>query len=175
MARGWCSLMICRPPRVPPGEFNRLYTTSDQAIRASIDSLPAKAPDRERSPREIAQEILQRRLGGGPRGWPPSGSPTGRPGAGVGKALPRTQLLTRPRPAGVLSLLGSGRAPGAGIGRPARHGAAPLGVILDTGGAEPSAMAFLVGLRPLRKDELGFRGCGGLAGQCMPPVEAADA
>jgi hypothetical protein len=57
--------MICRPPRVPPGEFNRLYTTSDQAIRASIDSLPAKAPDREKSPREIAQEILQPRLGEG--------------------------------------------------------------------------------------------------------------
>lgn len=50
-------------PLLPPGEFNRLYTTSDQAIRASVDSLPAKAPDREKSPREIAQEILQRRLG----------------------------------------------------------------------------------------------------------------
>jgi hypothetical protein len=50
-------------PLLPPGEFNRLYTTSDQAIQASVDSLPAKAPDREKSPREIAQEILQRRLG----------------------------------------------------------------------------------------------------------------
>jgi hypothetical protein len=50
-------------PPLPPGEANRLFLTSDQAIRARQDSLPSESIDLEKSPREIAQEILQRRLG----------------------------------------------------------------------------------------------------------------
>ena len=47
-------------PPLLPGEFNRLYPTSDQALRSASDS--QASPNRDKTSREIAQDILARRL-----------------------------------------------------------------------------------------------------------------